>query len=49
MEYIFKQAKPVWGTDLKTRYNSFWDFMRNSKSTERSGSPLRQEVAIVYL
>ena len=50
MEYIFKQAKPVWGTDLKNRYNQFLGFYAEIKRAQkRSGSPLRQEVAIVYL
>ena len=31
MEYIFKQAKPVWGTDLKNRYNQFLGFYAEIK------------------
>ena len=31
MEYIFKQAKPVWGTDLKNRYNQFLGFYAELK------------------
>ena len=31
MEYIFNQAKPVWETDLKNRYNQFLGFYAEIK------------------